>query len=126
MKKNKYLFPILLIYIIQLFCVQLVHVLEETDETHCKSCHETVLLNTLCTEEDGPCNNPKHHHHGSHAHDPSHCLVCKIFLQEINCGHINVIIFDRIFIAIYNDNQQYFTSNICTIFTIRAPPVAHV
>jgi hypothetical protein len=43
--------------------------------------------------ESSPCDNPRHHHHGSH--DADHCVVCQsvftahtaAFVASLTCGH---------------------------------------
>ena len=124
MKINRVFYLLLCFYIFQLLVVPLIHhIHEQHEEDHCTECHTGEQINSTC---DGsvPCNNPTHHHHDKHgSHDAAHCIVCKVFLQDIDSFTTINIDSSPQNVALSNSNGCYVYDTVFFKFSNRSPPL---
>ncbi len=125
MKINRIIYLLLCFYFFQLLGVPLVHHLhEQHEEDHCSECHTGEQINSTC-DGSAPCNNPTHHHHDGHdSHDPAHCFVCKVLLQDIDSSFTtsNICLVPQN-VALSNCNGCYIDNAIFFKFSNRSPPL---
>ncbi len=120
MRIKSYLLPILCVYLFNALFLPLLHCFEEKD---CGECCAVIQFNTICTDENGPCGNPTHHHHNSHSHDDANCSVCKAFSQVAICDYEKTLLISNSrFLNSYNE-LQFVLSRKCVVYTTRAPPI---
>ncbi len=116
------IFIVLAIYVSQLLLAPIIHSLCEMGEMDCADCYAGEVVNSSCSDQDGPCKNPAHHHHSDHSHDPAHCSFCKTFFQDIEFGpNCYGIMLKCISIASQSAISHSGTLS-DSLFLIRAPP----
>lgn len=110
-------------YLFQIVFVPISHHIFEGDEgTHCSECNLNEQLNSSCGD-GAPCENPAHHHHDKHkSHDSANCVVCKIFLQNIESSVSNNTNFYQRTYAKYLCNKIFISYLFNTSFSNRSPP----
>ncbi len=123
MKIKSYLLPVLCVYLFQALFVPLLHFMEESDGNDCGECCTVIQFNTPCADENGPCENPAHHHHNGHSHDDANCFACKTISQVAICGFAKTSFLSNYrFLNSYNE-LQYIAFRKSVVCTTRAPPI---
>ncbi len=123
MKMRRTIFIILTIYISQILFAPLIHCLSEKSERDCDDCCTGVVINSTCTDTNGPCRNPAHHHHRGHRHDPAQCSFCKIFFKDIGYVPICCVIISDYITRGFSRTLEYSATLLRRSSLIRAPPL---
>ncbi len=122
MQMKRKIFIVLCIYLSQIFFVPVIHCLSEGHEKDCEDCYAGTLLSSPC-DEHGPCDNPIHHHHNGHRHDPAHCAFCKSFIKDIEYApNYYAIVFGSL-ILVTNSRTLHQSSTLLRRIPIRGPPL---
>lgn len=122
MQMKRKIFIVLCIYLSQIFFVPVIHCLSEGSEKDCEDCYTGTLLNSPCDDTHGPCDNPVHHHHNGHRHDPAHCTFCKSFIKDIEyVPNYYAIDFESLILVTSSTPHQ--SSTLIRITPIRGPPL---
>ena len=122
MRTNRKTFIVLCIYLSQIFFVPVIHCLSEGNERDCADCFTGIQLNSHCNSTQSPCDNPAHHHHNGHRHNPAHCIFCKSFVKDIEYIRNYYETTFESFILVSN-NTLHQSSALIRRTPIRAPPL---
>ena len=122
MQNRRKILIVLCVYLSLIIFTPVIHYLSEGSKNDCENCYTGAQLNSLCNNRQGPCNNPKHHHHNSHKHDPAHCTFCKLLIKDIEYVTIYYgISFDNFTLVFQNIHRH--SSTFLRRTSIRAPPL---
>ncbi len=122
MQMKRKLFIVLCIYLSQILFIPVIHCLGEGGKKDCADCFTGTQLNSYCNNTQIPCDNPAHHHHNRHKHDPAHCVFCKSFIKDIEyIPNYYGIIFEC-FILVSNSTLHQ-SSTLLRKTSVRAPPL---
>ncbi|NOG84060.1 MAG: hypothetical protein EX341_17020 [Candidatus Scalindua sp. SCAELEC01] len=120
---RRILFIILAIYLSQVLFAPIIHCFSEWGERDCADCCDGGVVNSSCDGTNGPCENPAHHHHNNHRHDPAHCTLCETFFQDIECVSICYGIAYKCVSIISKSTFTHSGMLSKRLFLVRAPPV---
>ena len=123
MRLKRIYFLFLCFYLFQIVFVPISHhIFEGDEESDCSDCHFNEQLNSSCGD-GSPCENPSHHHHGKHkSHDSANCVVCKIFLQNIEISVLNSTNYYQHIYSKSLFNKIFVSYLFYTSFSNRSPP----